>query len=71
MSQVYVTAQGDMLDAIAQRFYGATRGPTEAILAANPGLCVDNPVLDENVTIVLPDIAAAAATPKQTVNLWD
>ena len=43
MSQIYVTAQGDMLDGLAQRFYGATRGPTEAILAANPGLCREAP----------------------------
>ena len=71
MSQRYVTAQGDMLDAIAQRFYGATRGPTEAILAANPGLCRDAPMLPENVTILLPDAAAAKAPAKQTVNLWD
>ena len=71
MSQTYVTAQGDMLDAVAQRFYGATRGPTEAILAANLALCRDDPVLPENVTIVLPDLAAVKAPAKQTVNLWD
>ena len=71
MSQTYVTAQNDMLDAIAQRFYGRTRGPTEAILAANPGLSSESPQLPENLTILLPDIAAAAAAPKQTVNLWD
>ncbi len=71
MSQVYVTAQNDMLDALARRVYGAERGPTEAILAANPGLCRDDPLLPENLTIVLPDVAAAKAPAKQTVNLWD
>ncbi len=70
MSQTYVTAQGDMVDAIAQRFYGATRGPAEAILAANPGLCRQTPTLPENVTIVLPDTAAAKAPAKQTIDLW-
>ena len=71
MSQIYVTAQGDMLDGLAQRFYGATRGPTEAILAANPGLCREAPALPENLTIVLPDAAAAKPATRQTINLWD
>lgn len=71
MSQLYVTAQGDMLDSIAQRFYGATRGPTEAILAANPGLARAAPVLPENVAVILPDVARTKAPAKQTINLWD
>ena len=71
MSEPYVTQQGDMVDAIAWRFYGFVAGAAEAILAANPGLADQPPVLPENLTIQLPDVAATASPPKQTVNLWD
>jgi phage tail protein X len=71
MSSTYVTAQGDMVDSIAWRVYGAVEGPAEAIFAANPGLSSQPPMLPENLTIVLPDLAAVTAAPKQTVNLWD
>jgi len=67
----YVTAQGDMIDAIAWLNYGYVAGAAEAILAANPGLSSQPPVLPENLTIALPSLAAAAAAPKQTINLWD
>jgi phage tail protein X len=71
MSGVYVTQQGDMVDAIAWLNYGVVAGAAEAILAANPGLAGQPPVLPENLTITLPSLAAVAAPPKQTVNLWD
>lgn len=71
MSATYITAQGDMVDAIAWLNYGVVAGVAEAILAANPGLAEQPPVLPENLTIQLPDIAAASSPPKQTVNLWD
>ena len=71
MSEPYVTQQGDMVDAIAWRNYGFVAGAAEAILAANPGLADQPPVLPENLTIELPDVAAVAAPAKATVNLWD
>ena len=71
MSWTYVTQQGDMVDAIAWRNYGFVAGAAEAILAANPGLADQPPVLPENITIQLPDVAAVTPPPKQTVNLWD
>ena len=71
MSERYVTQQGDMVDAIAWRNYGFVAGAAEAILAANPGLADQPPVLPENLTIELPDVAAVAAPAKATVNLWD
>jgi len=71
MSGVYVTQQGDMVDAIAYQNYGFVAGAAEAILAANPGLADRPPLLPENVTIQLPDVAAVTPPPKQTVNLWD
>lgn len=71
MSSTYVTAQGDMVDSMAWRFYGSVEGPTEAIFAANPGLSSQPPMLPENLTIVLPSLPSVTAAPKQTVNLWD
>ena len=71
MSGVYVTQQGDMVDAIAWQNFGFVAGAAEAILAANPGLAEQPPVLPENLTIQLPDVAAVTPPPKQTINLWD
>lgn len=69
MSQTYRTKDGDMLDAICFERYGATSGTVEAVLAANPGLAELGPVYDAGVDILLPDIAATAAT-KTTFSLW-
>jgi len=71
MSGVYVTQQGDMVDAIAWLNFGFVAGAAEAILAANPGLAEQPPALPENLTIQLPDVAAVTPPPKQTINLWD
>ncbi len=71
MSGAYVTAQGDMVDSIAWLNYGAVAGAAEAIFAANPGLSSQPPVLPENLTIQLPDVATVTPPPKQTINLWD
>lgn len=68
----YVTAQGEMLDAICKRHYGCERGATEAVLAANPGLAARGPVLPMGLEIVLPDLPPAETTPRRaTVNLFD
>jgi phage tail protein X len=71
MSATYVTAQGDMVDALAWLNYGYVAGAAEAILAANPGLASQPPVLPENLTITLPSAGAVVPPPKQTINLWD
>lgn len=71
MSRLYVTKQGDMIDAIAYRAYGSEHGgTTEAILKANPGLCERAPVLPANVEIVLPDLPAPAPREIATVDIW-
>lgn len=67
----YRTKQGDMVDAIAARFYGTEhRGTTEAILAANPGLADRGEKLPEGVTIQLPALAPARPREIATVDLW-
>jgi phage tail protein X len=69
MRQQYTTKANDMVDAIAYRVYGATSGYTEAILAANPGLANDGPLLPAGRTITLPDLTDQAPQ-IQTVKLW-
>ncbi len=66
---IYVTADGDMVDAIAFAFYGTHEKTAEAVLDANRGLAAYGPVLPAGVTIILP--AAPPAEPKQTIELWD
>lgn len=67
----YLTREGDMVDAIAAARYGTEhRGMTEAILAANPGLAGRGPVLPENITILLPDIAPPGPREIASVDLW-
>lgn len=68
--QTIITKQGDMVDAIATRVYGARAGAAEAILAANPGLADRGPVLPANVTIMLPDAPAQPAPALPTIDLW-
>ena len=67
--QQYTTKANDMVDAIAYKVYGATAGYTEAILAANPGLADQGPILPAGITITLPDMSNQAQQ-IQTVKLW-
>ena len=62
--------QHDTLDAICYRVYGTTRGVTEQVLAANPGLAEQGPVLPHGTPVMLPEQPAAAPR-APTVNLWD
>jgi len=61
--------QGDTIDLICQRRYGHTRGITEAVLEANPGLADLGPVLPIGTLVNLPDISAPAQ--QTTIKLWD
>ena len=69
MAQQYTTKANDMVDAIAYKVYGATAGYTEAILAANPGLADEGPLLPSGIAITLPDMSDQAQQ-IQTVKLW-
>ncbi|MDE0623837.1 MAG: tail protein X [Bryobacterales bacterium] len=55
----YVTTDGDMLDAVCRRYYGARDGTVEAMLQANPGLAGRGPVLPAGMRIELPDLGDA------------
>ena len=69
MAESYTTQEADTVDLIAWNRYGRTKGVTEAILRANPGLAKLGPVLDAGVKMTLPDVAAEAVT-KTVVRIW-
>ena len=65
-----VTSRDAMADAIAFGAYGNEQGgTTEALLAANPGLAGLGPLLPENLTLILPDIAPAPLQ-RASIDLW-
>lgn len=61
--------QYDTVDSLCWRHYGRTKGMTEAVLAANPGLAEHGPVLPHGLEVELPELVSA--TTAQTVQLWD
>ena len=69
-STIYVTSGGEILDLIALDHYGTHIGTTELVLAANPGLAEQPPVLPPGITITLP-AAPATSTATKPVKLYD
>jgi phage tail protein X len=67
---VYVTIDGDMVDAIAFARYGRHGSNTEAIYEANPGLAARGAVLPAGVAVRLPAIPQQE-TPAPIRRLWD
>lgn len=69
---LYQTRQGDMIDAIVVKHYGAnaqTQRIVERVLEANPGLASQGVTLPQGLVITLPDLDPAPAS--QPVRLWD
>ncbi|MDK1707017.1 tail protein X [Serratia marcescens] len=64
-----IAAQGDTVDLICWRHYGKTRGVTEQVYNANPGLCEKGPLLPAGTAVYLPEVAQSATS--DTVQLWD
>ncbi len=65
----YRTSDGDMVDEIAFKQYGTTAGGVvEKLLAANPGLADQGPLLPAGIIITLPPIDKAKKL--QGVRLW-
>ncbi|MFP2167459.1 tail protein X [Enterobacter ludwigii] len=59
--------QGDTLDQVCHRHYGTTKGVTEQVLRANPGLR-GQVFLDAGQVVEMPDIDTQPA--KEVVQLW-
>lgn len=70
MAATYITRDGDTLDWIAWKHYGATDNRVvEQVLTANTGLADRGPVLPAGLSITLPDVDQPAQ--QQGVRLWD
>lgn len=67
MRTVVTAHQGETLDALAWRATAGSPPPIEAVLDLNPGVAARGLILAEGETIILPDVAAAAAP---LVQLW-
>ena len=64
------TIDGDMLDVICLNHYGHAHRYVETVLAANPGLADQGPVLPAGIVIVLPDLTELRHQ-EAAVRLWD
>lgn len=65
---IYITRDGDMLDQVCLAYYGSV-APLPQVLAANPQLADQPPVLPSGVAITLPAVQPVTQTP--AVRLWD
>lgn len=65
----YRTVDGDSVDLIVWRIYGATPGIVEQLLELNPGLAALGPALPAGLELVLPPTPATADS--RTVRVWD
>ncbi|BGI52438.1 MAG: tail protein X [Candidatus Hamiltonella defensa (Ceratovacuna japonica)] len=65
----YRTVKGQTVDEIVWKHYGKTRGATEVVLEANPGLAHYGPVLPSGLLMELPD--DVPPKPGRGLRLWD
>lgn len=70
MSDLYVTKEGDMVDAICWKYYakGQQALAVERVYAANFGLADYGPILKAGITILLPSLPYPKATP--VIRIW-
>jgi phage tail protein X len=65
----YRTGEGEMVDAIAFNRFGTSRGMTEAILDANPGLAATGEIIPTGTIVRIP---VPEVKDRTTVRrLWD
>jgi phage tail protein X len=64
------TLQGDTLDLVCWRTYGKTRGATEQVLLANPGLAEMDPTLPIGTLVEMPVLTSMGNQPNP-IRLWD
>ncbi len=67
---IYITKDGDMLDAICLSYYGRQKGVTEAVLDHNPRLADLGDVYPLGTAIELPDLPQLEEK-EHTIRLWD
>ena len=64
----YITKDGDVLDAVCQKYYGSTSGMVEKVLEANRHLAELPAIFVAGIKIILPDLTLAEET--ESVQLW-
>lgn len=70
MTTIYQTRDGDTVDFVAWKYYGATDNRVvEQVLEANPGLADRGAILPGGIEIVLPEISKPAT--QKGIRLWD
>lgn len=69
MSQRYRTKEGDVLDRVCWKHYGAQAGAVEAVLEANTNLAEHGEVLPAGLEITLPDLVLPET--EKLIRLWD
>jgi phage tail protein X len=65
---IYVTKDGDVLDAICFQYYGSTTGVVEKVLEANRHIADIGAIFEAGVKITLPDLDQEEAT--ESIKLW-
>lgn len=65
---IYVTKDGDVLDAICFQYYGSTTGVVEKVLEANRHIAGIGAIFEAGVKITLPDLDQEEAT--ESIKLW-
>ncbi|WP_455475505.1 tail protein X [Bartonella sp. B17] len=70
MSDLYITEEGDMVDAICWKYYpkGQQALAVERVYAANHGLANYGALLKAGITIILPSLPYPKATP--VIRIW-
>lgn len=68
MSIIYTTKDGDVLDAICFKYYGALKGATEAVIQANRHLAHEPEIYSAGIKITLPHIDQKQES--DTIKLW-
>ena len=71
MAQTVYARQGDTVDAICWRTFGATAGGVETVYDMNRGLAALGPVLPMGTPVVLPDAQDVGTRVLATLQLWD
>lgn len=66
---VYSTSDGDLVDQIANAFYGSHLGTAELIYAGNQDLSLQPMVLPAGLSIILPKYTPPE--PPGQIKLWD
>ncbi|SIO94672.1 tail protein X [Vibrio spartinae] len=66
---IYVTKDGDQIDAITYQYYDGIPGAYEAVLKANRGLSALPHPLKAGIEIYLPPLEPVAKAPE--ISLWD